>query len=148
MQSPNNIFIHRKFGCSVTELFTWLIQPELITQWFGPKGMTAIRVETDVRVGGTYMIELKTPDNITFQIIGEYLEISSPEQLVFSLHYLGLPGNPPKSTVKIVLTEEGPRESTLALFQDFEFLPSDFDRRTKGWEHMLQVLQKLVQRDS
>ena len=144
METANKIFINRKFNCSVSQLFEWLVQPSLIAKWFGPKHLSTGDVQTDLQVGGDYSIELLKPDRQNFFIKGKYIEINVPNLVVFTLHYEGLPSPPPNSIVKIKLEELIQNQSLLTLTQDFEHTPSDMSSRTKAWEHMFQVLTNLV----
>ena len=144
METANKIFINRKFNCSASQLFDWLVQPSLIAQWFGPKHLSTGEVQTDIQVGGDYSIELKKSNDQNFFIEGTYIEINAPDLLVFTLHYQGLASPPPSSTVKIKLEGLNPNQSLLTLNQDFEHTPSDMDSRTKAWEHMFQLLANLV----
>ncbi len=144
METLNKIFINRRFNCSATVLFSWLVQPQLIAKWFGPKNFSIGRVQIDLRVGGKYSIELKKSENQNFFIEGEYIEINDPKNITFSFQYKGLLSAPPKSIIKIMLEEITQDESLLSLIQDFEFTPSDMDQRTKSWEYMLQVLGEQI----
>ena len=144
MKATNRVYVRRKFNCSVSELFDWLVKPDLIVKWFGPEHLTVGRVQTDVQVGGQYSIELKSARTASFFIRGEYLEIRAPELLTFSFEYGGLPSAPPKSTVKIRLEQIAERESFLSLTQYFDTIPSDMVRRTKTWVHMLRILDENI----
>ena len=148
MQTANSVFVTRKFNCSASELFDWLVQPNLVAKWFGPKHLSVGKVQTDIRVGGKYSIELKRSDGQSFFIEGRYYEINAPSSLTFSLHYEGVESAPPNSTVKIKLVEITQNESLLSLVQEFEYTPADMEGRTKAWEHMLQELDELLRTSS
>ena len=140
METRNKVFVKRNFACSVSDLFNWLVQPELIAKWFGPKHYQVGVVYTDLQVGGRYSIELKKSDRQNFTVEGEYLEVNAPHNLSFTFQYKGLPSRSPKSVVKIQIAEVTPQESSLSLVQDFEWVPSNMEARTEAWEYMLQLL--------
>lgn len=142
METLNKIFVKRKFNCSANDLFNWLSQPELIVQWFGPKHLSVDLVNTDIRLGGKYSIQLTKPNNKHFFIQGTYLEIDRPFSLVFSFRYEGLPSSPPESIVKISIEAISEDESQLFLSQNFVSLPVDMENRKKSWEYMFEVLGK------
>lgn len=144
MEMPNKIFINRRFKCSKSELFDWLVQPDLITKWFGPKHLSIGTVKMDVRIGGKYSFELKKSHDQNFFIEGKYIEVNTPDALVFTLEYRGLTASPPKSIVKIKFKELSGNESFLSLTQDFELIPSDMSKRAKAWEYMLQTLEEQI----
>ena len=140
MKTQHKIFVQRRFHCSVPELFHYLVQPNLLAQWFGPRHLSVGAVRTEVRVGGKYSIELRQADERSFTIEGEYIEVDEPYGLTFTFEYRGLANLPPKSVVKIQLEELAEGESLLSLTQDFEWAPSDLENRTHAWEYMLEVL--------
>ncbi len=142
MEVANKIFINRKFNCLATELFDWLVRPELIAKWFGPKHLSVGIVKTNLRIGGKYSIELKKSDDKSFFIEGEYIEIDAPNKLIFSFRYRGLPFQPPDSIVKIDIKSISDSETHLSLVQDFVTVPSDIENRTRSWEYMFGVLEE------
>lgn len=144
MATQNKIYIKRQFNCSPAKLFDWLVQPNLIAQWFGPKHLSVESVQTDLRVGGQYAIALLKPDQQQLTIAGEYLEIKAPNSLVFSLQYQGLPSTPPDSIVKMDISALAEGVSQLLFTQEFVTLPLDMDRRTAAWEYMFQLLEGLL----
>ncbi len=140
--SQNKIYLTRRFNCSVEILFEWIVKPELISQWFGPKHVKVIDVKIDLQTGGNYQIHLLKLDQTTFTIEGEFLEVREPSKLVFTFNYRGLSHTPPSSTVKISLEPLEHNVSQLILIQRFNTIPSDMANRTKAWEHMMMVLAK------
>ena len=144
MEKANSVYLTREFNCSINELFRWIVEPQLIAQWFGPKHLSVANVETDLCVGGQYRIELLKPDDQRFNIEGEYIEITEPYKLVFSLKYSGLANTPPDSLVNIDLEVIDSHISKLSLLQKFDSMPSDMKNRAKTWEGMLTKLYQLL----
>lgn len=144
METVNKIYIKRDFACNPNELFRYLIQPDLIAKWFGPKHTVVGAVSMDVRVNGSYSIELIKPDNKNFFIVGSYIEIDKPSRLVFSFQYQGLPSSPPESRVEITIKADGSGNSKLLLTQQFEVMPADMENRTVAWNNMLTKLGSLI----
>lgn len=144
MEQHNRVYLTREFNCSIAELFRWIVEPGLISQWFGPKNLNVGKVENNLEVGGRYSIELVRPDRSSFFIRGQYLEIEQPAKLAFDFEYVGMASSPPKSIVRINLDEIHENRTRLALVQQFDTRPSDMETRTQAWVHMLSVLQTLV----
>ncbi|MGI9551310.1 MAG: SRPBCC family protein [Aurantibacter sp.] len=142
MTTSNNVYISREFSCSKSRLFKWLVEPGLITKWFGPKNLTVKNVQSYLKVNGTYSVELLKPDGTFFYICGTYLEIEAPDKLKFSFGYSGLDRPPPESIVEITLKEINQTLTELSLIQRFETIPSDIDNRTKSWESMFEKLSE------
>ena len=140
VETLNKIYINRKFNCPPEQLFDWLVQPQLIAQWFGPELLSVGEVETDLRIGGHYSIELQKPNDQSFFIKGEYVEIKKPVLLSFTFIYDGLPSCPPNSIVNIHIEEFANGQSQLTLSQEFMVIPTDMAKRTEAWNTMFEKL--------
>lgn len=141
----NKVFVNRTFNCSVERLFDWLVKPELLVKWFGPRHLSVGRVESDLRVGGQFSIELLRPEKESFFLEGEYLEIAVPSHLSYSYQYRGLANSFPDSTVRIELTPVSESQSELSFVQDFVSPPPQMETRAAAWEYMFGVLAGFVE---
>ena len=140
MTRTTNIYISRTFNCSTKQLFDWMVNPKLLAKWFGPKHVSTGMIESDLKVGGNYRIELLKVQGNRFFIEGQYIEIKKPTKLVFSFKYEGLVNTPPDSVVTIIIEEIEPSISKLSLIQKFELAPTDIENRTKAWKNMFEKL--------
>lgn len=141
MVTNNNVYVSREFGCSKPILFKWIVRPDLISKWFGPKHMVVKNAQSDLNINGTYSIELLRPDGISIFISGMYIEIEEPHKLKFSFRYSGQDNLPPESTVEISLEAIDPDTTKLSLVQKFETYPSDMEARTQAWKNMFKKLE-------
>jgi len=58
---------------------------EHIQQWMRPEPGMEVPVATlDLRVGGRYRIQMKTPDGEFFTAVGVFKEVKAPERLVYT----------------------------------------------------------------
>ncbi len=62
-------------------------------QWWGPKGFTSPVYKTDFRVGGKFLICMRTPDGQEFWNGGEYHEIVPQAKIVSSMYFSDAQGN-------------------------------------------------------
>jgi uncharacterized protein YndB with AHSA1/START domain len=67
--------------------------PKYVMQWWGPKGFSCPTCEIDFRVGGKFLIGMKSPDGQVFYNAGEYHEIVSHEKIVSSMFFADAKGN-------------------------------------------------------
>ena len=141
--NTNSVYVNHSFACNAEALFDWLTTPELLTQWFGPKGYSVGKVENELVQGGSYSIELNN-ESISFTIKGKYTQIVKPKELNFTYNYVGLVTPPPPSVVRIILRELSEENTSLSLIQEFESPSHDMEKRTVAWNHMMTFLQKLV----
>ncbi len=63
----------------VFEAFT---NPEHLKRWLGPRMLTMVSCESDLRVGGRYRFVHRAPDGQEFGFHGEYREVVRPARLV------------------------------------------------------------------
>ena len=67
--------------------------PEHLRHWWGPRALTLVVSEIDLRVGGAYRFVSRAPDGHEFAFHGVYCEIEPPRHLVSTFVYEGLPDN-------------------------------------------------------
>ncbi len=89
--------------------------PEHLRHWWGPRALTLIVREIDLRVGGTYRFVSRAPDGREFSFHGVYREIEPPHLLVSTFVYEGLPDNEVVETVTFEPVEGGTLISSLSV---------------------------------
>jgi len=90
--AEREIHIERVFNAPRERLFAAFTDPELTSQWWGPRGTTTVVVEMDVRPGGIWRFVSKDSDGSEFGFRGVYREVAPPERLVQSFVFGGMPG--------------------------------------------------------
>ena len=140
----HRVFLKRTFNTTASELYRWFVQPELVAQWFGPQNTTVGKVQTDVRVGGQYRIELLFAKGGGFDVVGNYEVLQAPHLLAFTFRYEGLPNPAPDSLITIRLEETGSEQTTVSFTQAFEQEPANMESRTLAWNYMFDKLAHLA----
>ena len=79
-----SLVVRRTIRASPTRLFEAWTTPELLVQWWGPKGVRCSHAEIDLRVGGQLRIANELPDGRTLWILGELLELVPGVRLVYT----------------------------------------------------------------
>lgn len=85
----------------ITRLFdaprdlTWRAwtEPELVMQWWGPKNYTSPSCKIDLRVGGTNLYCMRSPEGRDFWSTGVYREIKKPGRIVCTDSFADEKGN-------------------------------------------------------
>ena len=67
--------------------------PNLVMQWWGPKNFTSPSCRIDLRVGGTYLFDMRSPDGHDYWSTGVYREIVEPERIVCTDSFADEKGN-------------------------------------------------------
>lgn len=91
-ESARELTITRTFDVPARILFEAHAKPELVAEWFGPKGYPLALCEIDFRVGGRYRFAMKGPDGALMTPFGgEYLAIEANRKIAYS-NTFELPG--------------------------------------------------------
>jgi uncharacterized protein YndB with AHSA1/START domain len=93
--TPNEreIHIEREFDAPRDRVFALWTDPELIPQWWGPRGTTAEVVEMDVRTGGDWRFVVRNSDGSQTGFRGTFREVTPPERIVQTFEWDGMPGH-------------------------------------------------------
>jgi uncharacterized protein YndB with AHSA1/START domain len=65
-----------------TLVFDAFTKCEHLKRWLGPRALTMVSCESDLRPGGRYRFVLRTPDGADVGFSGEFREIVRPERVV------------------------------------------------------------------
>ncbi len=84
-------------------------EPDLMMRWFTPKPWETVRVEADLRPGGTSLVVMRSPEGDEVPNRGVYLEIVPGEKLVFTDAFTEAwrPAEKPFMTAIVTLADSG-----------------------------------------
>lgn len=116
-------------------VFPFLVEPSLMTRWFGREATL------DARTGGIYRVEV----DASHTAVGEFVTVEPPRRVVFTFGWSD-PGEavqPGKSTVEITLEADG---GATLLRLEHRDLPNEEERtgHAEGWAWFLQKLPEAV----
>jgi uncharacterized protein YndB with AHSA1/START domain len=124
--------------------------PEMMAQWFGPRGFTNPVCELDVRVGGRLYIVMRGPDGNDYPMKGVFREISVPERLVFTNIAIDKEGNHllEGETTVTFLKKGGQTALTLETHAAglVPIAPRMLGGMEAGWTQSIDKLEELVER--
>jgi uncharacterized protein YndB with AHSA1/START domain len=134
----------RRFAAKRELVFTAISRAEHLKRWMCPAGFTVPRAEADLRVGGRYRVEMRSPEGQSFVVGGEYRIIDPPKRLVFTWTWEPehtMPGI--ETVVSIELKEEG--DETI-LTMTHNGLPSvdECNSHEQGWTGAYENLHQLL----
>jgi uncharacterized protein YndB with AHSA1/START domain len=87
------ILMTRDFNAPRELIFKAYTDPALIPQWWGPREYTTIVDKMEVRMGGIWRYVQRGADGSEYGFRGVFHEITSPERLVFTFEFEGMPGH-------------------------------------------------------
>lgn len=77
----------RTFNASRVKVWQVWNDAALIKRWWGPKGYSAPFIRNDLRVGGTYLWAMKSPQGEMFWNTGVYQEVVPNRRIVSTLSF-------------------------------------------------------------
>jgi uncharacterized protein YndB with AHSA1/START domain len=87
------IVSERVFDAPRERVFAVYTDPELIPQWWGPRRMTTIVDQMDVRPGGAWRFVAREPNGEEIGFWGTYREVTAPERIVQTFECEAMPGH-------------------------------------------------------
>ena len=135
-------------------VFQALTDPLRLAQWYAPRGCTFHFSSVDLREGGAFHSCIRTPDGHDCWCIGVYLEINTPERLVFTMAVADEHGNailpadagmdpawPAESRVTVTFADlDGKTRLTL-----HQSVSEALAMRTGAYPSWLQMLDRLAE---
>src|SRR4051812_23939114 len=91
--SAREIVSERVFDAPRERVFAAYTDPELIPEWWGPRGTTTIVDRMEVEPGGGWRFVARDADGSGTAFRGTYREITAPERIVQTFEWEGLPGH-------------------------------------------------------
>jgi uncharacterized protein YndB with AHSA1/START domain len=134
--------------------------PEQMKTWWGPKGFTAPFSRMDVRVGGTYLSCMRSPDGKDYWSTGVYREVVFQKRLVMTDSfadekgnvvpgsYYGMASDFPREMLVTVTFEDsdGGTKLTLKHSGAKNITEADLADMTQGWNESLDKLAASIGR--
>ncbi len=93
VNQKERMVVTRVFDAPRELLWKAWTDPKYVMQWWGFKGCTAPVCKMDFRVGGKFLICMRTPDGQEGWNGGEYHEIVPYEKIVSSMYFADSEGN-------------------------------------------------------
>jgi uncharacterized protein YndB with AHSA1/START domain len=91
--TEREIHVERIFDAPRDRVFELFTDPELVPEWWGPRGTTTIVDEMDVRNGGSWRYVTRNSDGSETAFRGTYREVSPPDRIVQTFEWEGMPGH-------------------------------------------------------
>ena len=114
------IVMTRVFDAPRELVWEALTGPKHIPQWWGPRRLTTTVDKMDVRPSGMWRFVAHAQDGTEYAFHGVYREIVSPQRLVYTFEFEGIPGHVLLATVTLEEHEGKTRLTDHALFQSVE----------------------------
>jgi len=146
--TDREIYIERVFDAPRDRVFAVYTDPELIPEWWGPRGGTTIVDAMDVRAGGAYRFVMRGADGSETAFRGTYREVTPPERIVQTFEWEGMPGHVSVETAVFEDLGEQTKVTTTSIFHTAQerdgMLDSGMERGlNETYERLDEVLARL-----
>jgi uncharacterized protein YndB with AHSA1/START domain len=138
----------RVFDAPRELVFAVYTDPEHIPHWWGPRSVTTIVDEMDVRPGGRWRYVHRDPDGTEYGFRGEYREVVPPERIVSTFEFEGMPGHVVVETATFTEENGGTRITSTSLFESAADLDGMIASGAESgaietWERLAELLDRL-----
>ena len=116
-----------------------------LARWWGPRGFTIVSCAADVRVGGAWRVETRSPEGSAHNAGGVYRGVDPPERLVFTMAWDGTEDGAPRRQTEVVVgfAEEGQRTRITFRQAVFSSLAAR-DAHDQGWSSAFELLAEYL----
>jgi uncharacterized protein YndB with AHSA1/START domain len=111
--------IEREFDATPAQLFRAYTDPELITQWLGPRRLTMELLEFEPRPGGRYRY-VHRGAGVEAYFNGVYHTVTQDERIIQTFEYEGAPGEVCLESVTFESHDGGTRMRSHSVFPSVE----------------------------
>ena len=100
-EGDRELRIERVFDAPRDVVFKAFTDPELIAQWWGPRGTETVVDEVDFRTGGDWRFVSRDSDGGETAFRGTFREVVAPERIAWTFEWDGMPGYPMVQTLTL-----------------------------------------------
>jgi uncharacterized protein YndB with AHSA1/START domain len=145
--SDREFRVERVFDAPRDRVFATLTDPELIPEWWGPRGTTTIVEEMDPERGGRWCFLMRDADGGETRFRGTYREVTPPERIVQTFEWSGMPGHVSVETATLEDLGEQTRVVSVSVFHLTEERDGMLDSGMEGgmnetYERLDEVLAR------
>jgi uncharacterized protein YndB with AHSA1/START domain len=136
------LVVRKTIPATPERLFAAWTEPEQLGKWWGPEGVTCVRPEVDLRVGGHYSIGNQFADGKVLWIVGEFEVIEPPRRLTYTWRLEGIS----EAAERVTVHFESRGEATEVIITH-ERIPNKTlrDQHQRGWQGCLDGLAEYLQ---
>lgn len=130
------IRIERVLPATIAKVYDAWTRADLLARWYCPNPALELKVDADVRPGGSYVVEMGP-----HLVRGTYLEVVPPTRLVFSWHWDGTDDAPTRVEVELTEVPDGTR---MQLTHTGFTTADDAANHRMGWDPEIGRLVELL----
>jgi len=142
--APLELIVNRTVNAPRERVFRAWTEAAELDNWFSPDPDYKVKSSVDLRVGGSYRIEMHKPDGQVFGAFGVYRQIVPPERLVFTWNGINCGDTVVEDTlVTVEFFEADDRTQVTLTHQNFQ-TPEMRGRHEHGWKGCFDHLESVL----
>ncbi|MET9317857.1 SRPBCC domain-containing protein [Kribbella sp. NPDC003505] len=130
------IRIERVLPATIGRVYDAWTRAEVLVRWYCPNPKLELKVDADVRAGGSYVVEMGP-----HVVRGTYLEVDPPHRLVFSWKWDGTDDEPTRVEVELTEVADGTR---MVLSHTGFATAEDAANHRMGWDPQVERLAAVL----
>ena len=143
MSNDTILRIEREFKASPEVVYNAWVDPEILTKWWGPEGMTTPEIELNTHEGGSWTTTLESAEGNRVTTSGEYKVLEPPSRLVFTWAWAQEDGSRGAETeVEITLNKSGAGTHMTLIQGTFADMAAR-DNHNMGWSSSFNDLDRV-----
>ena len=128
-----SIRLRRWFAASREHVFRAWTNPEALKRWWCPIGWAPGEIQIDLRVAGTYRIEMRNiASGARVSVYGRFLEVCVPDRLVYTWQWENAFQEMPQTRVTVQFVESSAGTEVVLIHEDLPEV-SVCLRHRAGW---------------
>ena len=140
-KNETTLTLRRTYPASRKKVFDAWTDPQALSRWFAPSPEhRCAEAVVDLRVGGRYRIDMRTPDGTSHPVGGVFREIKASERLVFTWRWEKPELDEGETLVTVQLREHGDG-TEMELTHELPTVESR-DKHGWGWKGCLAGLNE------
>jgi len=144
MSDDQVLTIERNFSATPEAVFDAWTDPNILSQWWGPEGVSIPTLDLDVKEGGTWTTTMYSEQMGNKIVSGTYKTVERPGRLVFTWAWSQDDGAPGHETEIEVLFEKSDVGTKMTLNQQTFRDLAERDNHSMGWVSSFNCLEKAL----
>lgn len=142
-QTATSLRLSRIVKADRDAVFRAWTDPTIMKKWLCPEGLSVAEASTDVKVGGHYRIQMRTPEGKTHTAIGVYRKVEHPSRFVCSWRWEEGHDDMGDTLLTVEFKDLGDATEVVLTHEGFPS-PETTTSHEGGWTSILERLEKML----
>lgn len=137
-----DLVLQREFAHPIERVFTFISDPDLVMQWWGPDYVVSRKGQFDFTKPGPWELIMEIDDGRTVRVSGQVIKVTVPTEIHYTWAWDTPEGRGHESNVTMLLEPNG--TGTKLTLTHANLPDDDRNGHGEGWNSTLNNLQKFA----